>query len=74
MLVGIFFGRVCAVASDCYLDSCLKRRRNGGFVVVACVVVVGFALGSLGRLRMFCGVGSVVVVLGTVAEVEVLGS
>ena len=39
------------------------------FFVVACVVVVGFALGSLGRLRMLCGVGSVLVVLGTVAEV-----
>ena len=69
MLVGSFFGRVRAVALDCYLDSCLKRRRNGGFVVVACVVVVGFALGSLVRLRMLCGVGCVLVVLGTVAEV-----
>ena len=64
MLVGSFFGRVRVVASDCYLNSCLKRRRNSGFVVVACVVVVGFALGSLVRLRMLCGVGSVLVVLG----------
>ena len=57
-------------ASGCYQGSCLKRRRNGGFVVVARVVVMGFALDSLVRLRMLYGVDSVLVVFGTVAEVE----
>ena len=46
-------------ASGCYQGSCLKRRRNGGFVVVARVAVMGFALDSLARLRMLYGVDSV---------------
>ena len=55
------------VASGCYRDSCLKRRRNGGFVVVACVVVMGFTLDSLVRLRMLYGVDSVLDAVGIAA-------
>ena len=54
-------------ASGCYLDSCLKRRNDGGLVVVARVVVTVCALDSLVRLRTLYGVDSVLVVVGTVA-------
>ena len=57
-------------ASGCYQGNCLKRRRNGGFVVVVRVLIMGFALDSWVRLKMLYGVDSVLVVLGTVAEVE----
>ena len=57
-------------ASGCYLDSCLKRRKDGGLVVVARVVVTDCALDSLVRRRTLYGVDSVLVVVGTVAEVE----
>ena len=55
-------------ASGCYLDSCLKRRKDGGLVVVARVVVTVCALDSWVRLRTLDGVDSVLVVDGTVAE------
>ena len=54
-------------ASGCYRDSCLKRRRNGGFVVVVRVVVMGFALNSLARLRTLYGVDDVLDVVGIAA-------
>ena len=54
-------------ASGCYQGSCLKRRRNGGFVVVARVVVTGFALDSLARLRTLYGVDSVLDAVGIAA-------
>ena len=56
-------------ASGCYLDSCLKRKRIVGFVVVAHVVAMDCALDSLVRRRTLYGVDSVLVVVGTVAEV-----
>ena len=48
----------------------MKRRKDGGLVVVARVVVTDCALDSLVRLRTLYGVDSVLVVVGTVAEVE----
>ena len=54
-------------ASGCCLDSCLKRKRIVGFVVVARVVAMDCALDSLVRLRTLVGVDSVLVVVGTVA-------
>ena len=54
-------------ASGCYLDSCLKRRKDGGLVVVARVVVTGCALDSWVRLRTLYGVDGVLVAVGMVA-------